>query len=105
MSREGMETVSGDTAPFETRCSMNVAEAQKNFDKLVEKVYSEDVSIDVERGDKVIARLTPSEPQSPLNVGELNSFLRNLPTLGDDAEAFAKDIRAIRKSFPAETNP
>jgi antitoxin (DNA-binding transcriptional repressor) of toxin-antitoxin stability system len=75
---------------------MNVADAEKDFAKLVNKVYVEGVSVDLERDDKVIARLIPAEPYSPLTVGELNSFLRGLPSLGDDAEAFARDIRAIR---------
>ncbi len=44
-------------------------------------------------------------PASPITVGQLNAFLRNLPALGDDAEEFAQDVRAIRAEFPAETNP
>ena len=84
---------------------MNIAEAEKNFTKLVNKVYVEGISIDLERDDKIIARLTPAEPRSPLTVGELNRFLRSLPKLGDDADAFSQDVRAIRAEFPAETNP
>lgn len=84
---------------------MNVADAEKNFAKLVSKVYTEGISVDLERDDKVIARLTPAEPRSPLTVGELDAFLRNLPVLGDDAVGFAEDIRAIRAEFPAEVNP
>jgi len=34
------------------RCIMNVAEAEKNFTKLVDKVYLEGVSVDLERDDK-----------------------------------------------------
>jgi len=84
---------------------MNVTEAQRDFAKLVDKVHSEGVTIDLERNDKVIARLTPAEPQSPLVLGELHAFLRRLPPLGDDADAFARDVRAIRAAFPAEANP
>ena len=84
---------------------MNVAEAEKNFAKLVNKVYAEGISIDLEHDDKVIARLSPADPPSSLTVGELNSFLRNLPALGDDAGNFAQDVRAIRAEFPAEANP
>jgi antitoxin (DNA-binding transcriptional repressor) of toxin-antitoxin stability system len=84
---------------------MNIADAEKNFAKLVNKVYVEGISIDLERDDKVIARLTPAAARSPLTVGELNAFLRNLPSLGDDVEAFAQDVRAIRAEFPAEANP
>ena len=42
---------------------------------------------------------------TPLTAGKLNSFLQNLPSLGDDAEDFARDVRAIRAEFPEETNP
>jgi antitoxin (DNA-binding transcriptional repressor) of toxin-antitoxin stability system len=73
---------------------MKVAEAEKNFADLVNKVYSEGISVDLERDDKVIARLTPAEPRSPLTIGELNAFLRGLPSLGEDADSFAQDIRA-----------
>jgi antitoxin (DNA-binding transcriptional repressor) of toxin-antitoxin stability system len=84
---------------------MNIAEAEKNFANLVNKVYVEGISVDLERDDLVIARLTPAEPRSPLTVGELNAFLRNLPSLGDDADGFAQDVGAIRAEFPAEVNP
>ena len=84
---------------------MNVAEAEKNFAKLVNRVYTEGISIDLERDDKVIARLTPAEPRSRVTVGELNGFLRSLPRLGDDAATFAQDVRHIRAEFPAEVNP
>ena len=84
---------------------MNVADAEKNFTRLVDRVYLEGISVDLERDAKVIARLTPAEPSSPLTVAELNAFLRTLPSLGDDAEAFAHDIRAIREEFPTESNP
>jgi antitoxin (DNA-binding transcriptional repressor) of toxin-antitoxin stability system len=84
---------------------MNVAEAEQNFVKLVNKVYAEGISVDLERDDKVIARLMPAEPQSPLTIGELNAFLLNLPSLGNDADEFAQDVRAIRAAFPAEASP
>ena len=44
-------------------------------------------------------------PASPLTVGKLNAFLRSLPALGDDAESFSQDVRAVRAEFPAEANP
>jgi len=84
---------------------MNVAEAEKNFAQLVNKVYLEGISVDLERDDKVIARLTPAEPRTPLTVGDLKAFLASLPALGDDADEFAEDVRAIRAEFPAEANP
>jgi antitoxin (DNA-binding transcriptional repressor) of toxin-antitoxin stability system len=81
---------------------MNVAEAEKNFSRLVDKVYVEGVSIDLERDDQIIARLMPAQRPSRLTVGELNAFLRGLPPLGEDADLFAQDVRALRAEFPAE---
>ena len=84
---------------------MNVAEVEKNFAKLVERVYSEGITVDLERDERVIARLVPAEPRPTLTVGGLAAFLRNLPSLGDDADAFDNDLRAVRAEFPAESNP
>lgn len=81
---------------------MNVSDVERNFAKLVEKVYVERVSIDVERDDQVIARLTPAERKPSLKVGDLNTFLQSLPSLGDDADDFAQDIRTVRAEFPVE---
>ena len=44
-------------------------------------------------------------PASPLTAGKLDSFLRSLPALGEDAERFSQDVRAVRSEFPAEANP
>jgi predicted DNA-binding antitoxin AbrB/MazE fold protein len=44
-------------------------------------------------------------PASSLTVGQLDAFLRTLPTLGEDAEGFLQDVRAVRAEFPAEANP
>jgi predicted DNA-binding antitoxin AbrB/MazE fold protein len=44
-------------------------------------------------------------PPSTLTVGRLNEFLRGLPPLGDDADKFGEDIRAIRAASPPEANP
>ena len=41
-------------------------------------------------------------PISPLTAANLNAFLHSLPDLGDDAEAFAEDVRAVRDKFPKE---
>lgn len=84
---------------------MNVSDAEKNFIKVVNKVYVEGISIDLEQDDEVIARLTPAEARSHVTIGGLDAFLRSLPALGDDAEAFANDVRVIRAEFPAEANP
>jgi predicted DNA-binding antitoxin AbrB/MazE fold protein len=39
-------------------------------------------------------------PASPLTVGTLHGFLRSLPALGEDAEGFVQDVRAVRAAQP-----
>jgi hypothetical protein len=83
---------------------MNLTDAASKFTELVNKVYSEGISVDLERDDKVIARLTPALPRSQVTVSGLNEFVKSLPPLGDDATNFSNDVRAIRAEFPAEAN-
>lgn len=84
---------------------INVSEAERDFSALLHKVCTHGVSIELERDNRVVARITPAGPSSPLKVRDLNQFLQSLPKLGDDAEAFADDVRAVRREFPAEANP
>ena len=44
-------------------------------------------------------------PKPRLTVGDSNTFLRSLPSLGDDAEAFAQDIRDVLAAAPPEVDP
>ncbi len=84
---------------------ITVAEAERDFASLLNRVCSEGIPVELERGGQVVAHLTPAAPQSHLKVGELNAFLQRLPKLGEDAEAFLKDMRALRRDFPPETDP
>ena len=84
---------------------MKVADAAKDLASLVDKVYLEGISVDLERDAVVIARLTPAPVRSPLKINELNGYLRRLPSWGEDCDAFASDVRAIRAEFPMEANP
>jgi antitoxin (DNA-binding transcriptional repressor) of toxin-antitoxin stability system len=82
-----------------------LADAERDFSGLVQRVCSEGVTIEVQRGDRVIARISPVEDRPVLQVNDLNDFLQRLPRLEDDAEAFAEDLRAIRRGLPKETDP
>ena len=84
---------------------ITVAEAERDFANLVNRVYSEGIPVELERGDEVIAHLTPAVPRSRLKVRELNAFLERLPKLREDADAFLQDMRAIRREFPSEASP
>jgi antitoxin (DNA-binding transcriptional repressor) of toxin-antitoxin stability system len=78
---------------------INVAEAERDFAKLVDRVHAEGIRVELERGNEVIALLGPAKPQSPLKVRDLNAFLQALPRLGNDAAGFSEDVRAIRRDL------
>ena len=84
---------------------ITVAEAARDFSALVDRIYSEGTSVELERDEHVVACLSPVRPQSGLKVRDLTAFLQSLPNLGDDAEAFSEDIRAIRRELPVEAAP
>jgi antitoxin (DNA-binding transcriptional repressor) of toxin-antitoxin stability system len=84
---------------------IGVEEARVNFARLVERVCSEGICIQLESGDRVVACLTPPMLTSKLQVRGLDSFLRKLPDLDDDIDAFSGDVEAIRRELPAETDP
>jgi antitoxin (DNA-binding transcriptional repressor) of toxin-antitoxin stability system len=84
---------------------ITVAEAERDFADLVNRVYSEGIPVELERGDEVVAQLMPVVPRSRLKLRELNAFLAGLPRLGEDADAFVLDLRSIRREFPAEGDP
>jgi len=41
---------------------------------------------------------------APLTAATLNAFLQNLPSLDEDADDFARDIRDLRAEFPTESS-
>jgi antitoxin (DNA-binding transcriptional repressor) of toxin-antitoxin stability system len=72
---------------------------------LLNRVYYQGISVELERNNKVIARLVPVRPAARLRVENLNAFFASLPKLGEDAEAFAEDVRSIRRELPPERSP
>jgi prevent-host-death family protein len=84
---------------------ISVTQAARNFSDLLNRVYYQGISVELERNNKVIARLVPVRPAARLRVEDLTAFFASLPKLGDDAEAFAEDVRSIRRELPPERSP
>jgi antitoxin (DNA-binding transcriptional repressor) of toxin-antitoxin stability system len=83
---------------------ISVIEASRTLPDLVDRVVREGIMIDLERDDHVVARLTPA-PAAKLTVADLNRVFAGLPSLGDDAEDFARDVEKVRRELPKEVNP
>jgi antitoxin (DNA-binding transcriptional repressor) of toxin-antitoxin stability system len=83
---------------------ISVTQAVRQFSSLLNRVFYQGAVIELERGNKVIARISPVAPGASLKVKDLNEFFAGLPALGKEAALFAKDLASIRKQVPREQN-
>ncbi len=79
-------------------------QAVHQFSDLMDRVFYQGTTVELERGNRVIARISPAFPESPIKVKNLNQFFHELPSLGGDSKTFAKDLANIRKQIPLEQN-
>lgn len=82
---------------------ISVAEAGRHFTELIEQVTRQGVTVELERNDQIVARLSPVGRR--LQASDLPRFFASLPSLGDNAESFARDLERIRRELPREPDP
>ena len=83
---------------------ISVTQAVRQFSNLLNRVFYQGIIVELERGNKVVARISPVTTETPVKVKDLNRLFLDLPLLGEDAKAFAKDLADIRKQVPLEQN-
>lgn len=83
---------------------ISVTQAVRQFSDLMNRVFYQGTIVELERGNRVIARISPVSPESPLKVENLNNFFHELPSLAEDSKAFAKDLANSRNQIPMEQN-
>ena len=84
---------------------INVTQAARQFSDLLNRVFYQGVSFELERGNKAIARLCPVATPRRVAVRDLNRLFAALPRLNEDAQSFAQDLDAIRKAALPEQDP
>ncbi len=77
---------------------ISITEAIRHFSELLNRVLYQGMSFELKQGHKIVARLSPVNTSSTLQVNDLNHFFAQLPPLEDDLESFAKDVQAIRQN-------
>ena len=82
---------------------ISVIEAGLHFDELIRRVSREGLTVELERDNHVVARLSPARHQ--MKVADLNRVFASFPPLHDDADSFAKDVERIRQEVPQEPDP
>jgi prevent-host-death family protein len=82
-----------------TERTLTVAEAEREFAELIERVRREGESALLTKDGVAVARIVPVEPR-PLTGAELAEIWKRLPHLSpEEADAFAADIEAGRRSL------
>lgn len=84
---------------------INVTQAARRFSDLLNRVLYQGATFELERGNKVIARITPAGPPRHVPVRDLNGLFSDLPELGDDAATWDKEQQELRNDLPRETDP
>ena len=84
---------------------INATQAARQFSDLLNRVYYQGVSFELERNNKVIAHLVPVTAPATVMVRDLNRLFAELPELDEEATAFAADVVAIRGEIPPEGDP
>ena len=85
---------------------ISATQAARQFSDLLNRVAYQGQCFEVERGNRVVARLQPvTTPVRGIPIQELNRVFAELPGLGDDAQAFAEEVEAVRRALPPETDP
>jgi antitoxin (DNA-binding transcriptional repressor) of toxin-antitoxin stability system len=77
---------------------ISVIEAGRQFDDLITRVSRDGVTIELEQDNQVVAQLSPAGRRVP--VADLNRIFGSFPSLGDDADSFARDVERVRGEVP-----
>jgi len=83
---------------------ISVTEASRNFADIINRARFKREEFILEKGGVPVATITP-HPAS-LTAGELALILPTFPRMGiEEAELYARDVRAIRKKQTLPDNP
>ncbi|WP_462320299.1 type II toxin-antitoxin system Phd/YefM family antitoxin [Halochromatium sp.] len=84
---------------------VNDIQAARQLSDLLNRVSSQGVSFELTRGGRRIARLVPAPSPKDLKVSELNDLFARLPRLGDETEAFERDIADAQSALMLDRDP
>ena len=74
--------------------SITATKAARHFSDLLNRVAYRHETLEISRGGRAVARLTPVSPKAGIKLKDLNGLLSHLPRLADDASGFAADVES-----------
>jgi hypothetical protein len=77
--------------------TISATDLVRHFSAMIDKVRISGRSLYITKGVQTIAELSPP-PKSGFPVKNLASFIKTLPSLGNDAQVMSQDIKFIKNS-------
>jgi len=84
---------------------ISVTQATRQFPALLNRVFYQGASFELEQNNEVVARLMPVNAPVKVQVKDLDRLFAELPDLQEDAADFANDVEAVRNELPKEQEP
>ena len=84
---------------------ISVTTASDSLTEILNRVMYQGAVFELEWGNKILHDFPQQILYIPFKWKNSTDFLQQLPSLGDDAEPFAQDIKAIRQEMAKERNP
>ncbi len=78
----------------------------RNFSELLNRVRYQGITLDVTRGNEVIACISPASPTGGVPIAQLDRLLASLAPLSpQEAAEFAADVSAVTGQLKPESDP
>jgi hypothetical protein len=74
-----------------------------DWTSLVRHVAKDQVTVELADGERSIAQVIPIKKS--ISMKDFATVMNSLPSLGDDAESFAKDVELARSCFKEVSDP
>jgi hypothetical protein len=81
----------------------DISDPNIDWASLVRHVAKDQVTIELADGMIGIAQVIPIKKSVPIK--DFAAIMSSLPSLGEDADSFARDVEAVRSSFKEDSDP
>ncbi len=86
--------------------AVNVTEFSRSLSEFLNHVQYKGLVLDIERGKRVVARVSPAGQTDGFPISQLDDLLGKGPQLsGADRQSMAADVRAVRAQLRSKADP
>ena len=86
-----------------TTISVSVTEFSRGLSEFLNHVQYQGQILDIERGKRIIARVSPVGAADGFPIDQLDNFLANGPQLAAERNSMAKDVQTVRAKLRNRT--